>query len=65
MLSVLLFKSRAAHSRGCSLRQMAMTDAGLHVAASSRWTDKTDGKMVVQWEADTIFIHATVYWLSI
>ena len=47
----------------CNLVQKA--GAGLHVAASSRWRDKTDGKMPVQWENKTLFVLATVFWLAI
>lgn len=39
--------------------------AGFHCASSSRWRDKTDGKLAVQWENKTIFVLATVFWLAI
>ena len=47
----------------CNLVQKA--GAGLHVASSSRWQDKTDGKMPVQWENKTLFVLATVFWMAI
>lgn len=47
----------------CNLTQKA--GAGLHAASCSRWCEKTDGKLSVQWENQTMIILATVYWLAI
>jgi dynein light chain Tctex-type 1 len=47
----------------CTLTQKA--GAGLHAASCTRWSDKTDGKLSVQWENDTIMVLVTVYWLAI
>lgn len=47
----------------CNLTQKA--GAGLHAASSTRWGDKTDGKLSVQWENQTMTILVTVYWLTI
>eukprot|EP01025_Chloroclados_australasicus_P000753 TRINITY_DN10284_c1_g1_i1.p7 TRINITY_DN10284_c1_g1~~TRINITY_DN10284_c1_g1_i1.p7 ORF type:complete len:120 (-),score=12.66 TRINITY_DN10284_c1_g1_i1:1116-1475(-) len=47
----------------CSLCQKA--GAGLHAASCSRWNDKTDGKLTVQWENQTMIVLVTVYWLAI
>lgn len=47
----------------CNLSQKA--GAGLHSATGSRWNDKTDGKLTVQWENDAMIIIVTVYWLAI
>ena len=47
----------------CNLVQKA--GAGLHAASSSRWQDKTDGKMPVQWENKTLFVLTTVFWVAI
>ncbi|KAK9810577.1 hypothetical protein WJX73_001624 [Symbiochloris irregularis] len=47
----------------CHLVQKA--GAGLHVASTSRWRDKTDGKLAVQWENKTTFVLATVFWVAI
>lgn len=47
----------------CNLTQKA--GAGLHAASCTRWQDKTDGKLSVQWENPTMIILVTVYWLAI
>mmetsp|Transcript_5054 Transcript_5054/g.10976 ORF Transcript_5054/g.10976 Transcript_5054/m.10976 type:complete len:120 (+) Transcript_5054:127-486(+) len=47
----------------CNLTQKA--GAGLHAASCTRWNDKTDGKLTVQWENNTMIILVTVYWLAI
>lgn len=47
----------------CNLSQKA--GAGLHAATTTRWNDKTDGKLTVQWENQTMIILVTVYWLAI
>jgi dynein light chain Tctex-type 1 len=47
----------------CNLTQKA--GAGLHAASCTRWGDKTDGKLSVQWENQTMTILVTVYWLAI
>lgn len=47
----------------CNLQQQ--TGAGLHVATTTRWSQKTDGKLTVQWESETIFVLVTVYWLTL
>lgn len=47
----------------CNLSQKA--GAGLHAASCQRWCDKTDGKLTVPWENDTMLILVTVYWLGI
>ncbi|KAF8067309.1 Dyn [Scenedesmus sp. PABB004] len=39
--------------------------AGLHAATCTRWADKTDGKLSVQWESSTMMVLVTVYWLAI
>ena len=42
--------------------------AGLHLAASGRWEEGTDGKLGVQWENGSIQIVVSVvsvYWLAI
>ncbi len=39
--------------------------AGLHTASCTRWNEKTDGKMSVQWENQTMLILVTVYWLAV
>ncbi len=44
----------------CNLTQKA--GAGLHAASCTRWNDKTDGKLTVQWENPTMIILVTVYW---
>lgn len=46
----------------CNLSQKA--GAGLHAASCQRWNDKTDGKLTVPWENDTMLILVTVYWLA-
>lgn len=47
----------------CNLTQKA--GAGLHASSCARWNDKTDGKLTVQWENNTMIILVTVYWLAI
>ena len=47
----------------CNLSQKA--GAGLHAASCQRWNEKTDGKITVPWENDTMLILVTVYWLAI
>ena len=47
----------------CNLTQKA--GAGLHAASCTRWNDKTDGKLTVQWENNTMIVLVTVYWLAI
>jgi dynein light chain Tctex-type 1 len=47
----------------CNLTQKA--GAGLHAATCTRWSDKTDGKLSVQWENSTMTVLVTVYWLAI
>ena len=47
----------------CNLQQKA--GAGLHTACCTRWSDKSDGKLTVQWENSTIFALVTVYWLAV
>lgn len=47
----------------CNLMQKA--GAGLHAATCTRWSDKTDGKLSVQWENTTMTVLVTVYWLAI
>jgi dynein light chain Tctex-type 1 len=44
----------------CNLTQKA--GAGLHAASCTRWNEKTDGKLTVQWENNTMIILVTVYW---
>jgi dynein light chain Tctex-type 1 len=46
----------------CNLTQKA--GAGLHAATCARWSDRTDGKLSVQWENATMTVLLTVYWLS-
>ena len=46
----------------CNMTQKA--GAGLHTASCTRWNEKTDGKMSVQWENQTMLILVTVYWLA-
>ena len=46
----------------CNLSQKA--GAGLHAASCQRWNDKTDGKLTVPWENETMLILVTVYWLA-
>jgi dynein light chain Tctex-type 1 len=47
----------------CNLTQKA--GAGLHAATCTRWSDKIDGKLSVQWENSTMTVLVTVYWLAI
>lgn len=47
----------------CNLTQKA--GAGLHAASCTRWNDKTDGKLTVQWENQTMIVLVSVYWLAI
>jgi dynein light chain Tctex-type 1 len=47
----------------CNLSQKA--GAGLHAASCQRWNDKTDGKLTVHVENETMLILVTVYWLAI
>jgi dynein light chain Tctex-type 1 len=47
----------------CNLSQKA--GAGLHAATCTRWGAKTDGKLSVQWENQTMMVLLTVYWLAI
>lgn len=47
----------------CNLTQKA--GAGLHAATCTRWSDKTDGKLSVQWENSTMTVLVTVYYLAI
>lgn len=47
----------------CNLTQKA--GAGLHAASCTRLSEKTDGKLSVQWETQTMLVLVTVYWLSI
>lgn len=47
----------------CNMTQKA--GAGLHTASCTRWNEKTDGKMSVQWENQTMLILVTVYWMAI
>ena len=47
----------------CNLSQKA--GAGLHAASCQRWNDKTDGKLTVPWENDTMLVLVTVYWLAL
>ncbi|KAK9823472.1 hypothetical protein WJX72_002978 [[Myrmecia] bisecta] len=47
----------------CTLTQKA--GAGLHTASCTRWNEKTDGKMSVPWENQTMSILVTVYWLAV
>lgn len=47
----------------CNLTQKS--GAGLHAASCTRWNDKTDGKLTVQWENNTMIVLVTVYWLSV
>ena len=44
----------------CNLTQKA--GAGLHASSCTRWNEKTDGKLTVQWENNTMIILVTVYW---
>lgn len=44
----------------CNLTQKA--GAGLHSASCTRWNQKTDGKLTVQWENNTMIVLVTVYW---
>eukprot|EP00884_Botryococcus_braunii_P018078 jgi/Botrbrau1/4954/Bobra.0122s0031.1 len=46
----------------CNLTQKA--GAGLHVSSSSHWNTRTDGKMTVLWENQTLIVLATVYWVA-
>ncbi len=39
--------------------------AGLHAASCARWNEKTDGKLTVQWENNTMVVLVSVYWLSV
>ncbi|KAK9828431.1 hypothetical protein WJX81_007530 [Elliptochloris bilobata] len=39
--------------------------AGLQAASTVRWNDKTDGKMSVKWESQTVLVLATVFWLAV
>lgn len=39
--------------------------AGLQAASTVRWNDKTDGKMSVMWESQTVLVLATVFWLAV
>lgn len=47
----------------CNLQQKA--GAGLHSSCCTRWCDKVDGKLTVQWEGHDIFLLVTVFWLAI
>ncbi|GBF94917.1 hypothetical protein Rsub_08160 [Raphidocelis subcapitata] len=47
----------------CNLSQKA--GAGLHAASCTRWNDKTDGRLTVQWENATTLVLVAVYWLAI
>lgn len=47
----------------CNLSQKA--GAGLHAASCQRWNDKTDGKLTVPWENETMLVLVTVYWLAL
>eukprot|EP00201_Polytomella_parva_P023520 CAMPEP_0175043106 /NCGR_PEP_ID=MMETSP0052_2-20121109/2974_1 /TAXON_ID=51329 ORGANISM="Polytomella parva, Strain SAG 63-3" /NCGR_SAMPLE_ID=MMETSP0052_2 /ASSEMBLY_ACC=CAM_ASM_000194 /LENGTH=118 /DNA_ID=CAMNT_0016306071 /DNA_START=37 /DNA_END=393 /DNA_ORIENTATION=- len=47
----------------CNLTQKA--GAGLHAASCTRWNEKTDGKVTVQWENHTMIALVTVYWLAV
>lgn len=47
----------------CSLVQKV--GAGLHASSCTRWADKTDGRLTVQWESATMMALVTVYWLAI
>jgi len=47
----------------CNLTQKA--GGGLHAANCTRWGEKTDGKLTVQWENQTMIILVTVFWLAI
>jgi dynein light chain Tctex-type 1 len=46
----------------CNLMQKA--GAGLHAASCTRSNEKTDGKLTVQWENNTMIVLVTVYWLG-
>lgn len=43
----------------------AQAGAGLQAASTVRWNDKTDGKMSVMWESQTVLVLATVFWLAV
>lgn len=47
----------------CNIQQRI--GAGLHVACSTRWSEKSDGKLTVQWENESIFALVTVYWVAL
>lgn len=47
----------------CNLTQQA--GAGLHSACCTRWNEKTDGKLAVQWENAQVLVLLTVYWMAI
>lgn len=47
----------------CNLSQKA--GAGLHAASCQRWNEKTDGKLTVPWENDTMLVLVTAYWLAL
>lgn len=47
----------------CSISQRA--GAGLHAAASMRCNPKTDGKLGVHWENETVMALVTVYWVAV
>jgi dynein light chain Tctex-type 1 len=38
---------------------------GMHIASTSLWDDKTDGKKTIMWENPTMHCIVTVYWLAI
>lgn len=47
----------------CSISQKA--GAGLHAAACARWNPKTDGRLGVHWESETVLALVTVFWVAI
>ncbi|GAB4812995.1 hypothetical protein N2152v2_000041 [Parachlorella kessleri] len=47
----------------CSITQRA--GAGLHAASCTRWNPKTDGKLGVHWESETVLALVAVYWAAI
>ena len=46
-------------------RLLLQAGAGLQAASTVRWNDKTDGKMSVKWESQTVMVLATVFWLAV
>jgi dynein light chain Tctex-type 1 len=46
-------------------RAMQRAGTGLHAAACMRWNPKTDGKLGVHWESETVLALVTIYWAAV